>query len=180
MAVKLHIKQIKPVMEISPLLEGRPLLTKFGVKVYDSDELEQVRAEYTETASRDTLEQALAQLMELENNGDKTTEEFYTQRKQLRTKINEESEHQRKLLEEFYKKQVVYIKNATLTDDEGKEIKVDNTENVKAIESLWETPEECLAVLLDIYFGAPSLKDSLSQKIVETILNLPTEDKIKN
>ena len=43
-----------------------------------------------------------------------------------------------------------------------------------------EGPEECLAVLLDTYFGVPSIKDSLSSKIVETVLNLQLDEKAKN
>ena len=51
---------------------------------------------------------------------------------------------------------------------------------VAPIESLWQDAEECLAVLLDTYFEIPAIKDSLSSKIVDTVLNLQLDEKVKN
>ena len=185
MAIKLHVKQVKPFKEISPTIDGKPLSSvKFGITVYESDKLDAIRDQYTSVASNDTLELTLAKLQKLEDSGDKSTEEYYLERANLRAVLENETQNQRDKLDAFYKEQVLFIKGATLeyVDDNGntKEVTITDTRNAQPIESLWEGPEECLAVLLDTYFGVPSIKDSLSSKIVETVLNLQLDEKAKN
>ena len=77
MAIKLHVKQVKPFKEISPTIDGKPLSSvKFGITVYESDKLDAIRDQYTSVASNDTLELTLAKLQKLEDSGDKSTEEY--------------------------------------------------------------------------------------------------------
>lgn len=184
MSVKLHIKQIKPYKEISPSLDGKTLPVKFGIKVYDSSSLDALREEYTSIATNDNLELALAKLQKLEEAGDRTSEEYYTERNSLRSILESETQIQKTKLEDFYKQQVLFIKGASFEYEDAsgnlKDITVADSRMVAPIESLWQDAEECLAVLLDTYFEIPAIKDSLSSKIVDTVLNLQLDEKVKN
>ena len=131
-------------------------------------------------ATNDTLELALAKLTKLEETGDKSSEEFYQTRQEYRLTVEEETQKQVAILNDFYRSQVLFITNAAVETEDGVSIKVDDTRTAKPVESLWESPEECLAVLLDTYFSVPSIRDSLSSSIVETVLNLQLDEKVKN
>lgn len=61
-------------------------------------------------------------------------------------------------------------------------LRVSDTRKAKK-EDFWETPEECLAVLLDAYFQVAPWKSSLSTAFQQAMLNMKTPDlegKIKN
>jgi len=184
MAVKIKVKGIQPVKEFSPMVEGRKMATIFGCKIYNSDELVEIRQEYLSIANDPDLEMALAKLSKLEAEGDRTTPDFYDERGSLRVLVDNKSESQSKALLDFYKKQIVYVKQAALEieTEEGlaKDIRVSDTKSATPIESLWSSPEECLAVLLDTYFGVPAIKDSLFKDIIDTVLNIHTDAKVGN
>lgn len=85
----------------------------------------------------------------------------------------------------FIKKQIVYIKGATLEmydDDKLVEtIAVTDTRTAKPLESFWGSPEECLAVLLDYYFQSLPWKNSFFNAINKALLNVDIKDgAIKN
>jgi hypothetical protein len=184
MAVKIKVKGIQPVKEFSPVVEGRKLATIFGCKIYNSDELGEVRQEYLAIAQDADLEIALAKMSKLEQEGDRTSEDFYSDRANYRSVVDAKADSQVKALTDFYKKQIVYIKQASIEveDENGatKEIRVADTKTATPIESLWASPEECLVVLLDTYFDVPSIKDSLAKDVIDTVLNIHTDAKLGN
>lgn len=182
MAVKIRVKSVKPYKEIT--LDVKNIDAVFGCKVYDSKELKEVRNTFQNLVGNEQAERLIAQLQELETKGDRTSEEFYEQRNYLRTTLDNVTESREQETKEFYKSQILYIRNAVIEveDEKGasKDIRVADTRSVTPVESLWESSDECLAVLLDAYLSIPSLGDSLISKISETILNINLEDKVKN
>lgn len=183
MSIKLRIKNTKPYKEISPELNGKKMNVIFGCKVYETNELPAVRKTFQELASNTELELVLAKLQKLEKEGDKADESFYTEREELRGLVEELSTSNEDALLDFYKEQVIFIKHASLEiDNDGvnKDLSVADTRTAKPVESLWETPNECLVVLLDAYLSVPSLRGSLVNRIADTILNVNTDEKVKN
>lgn len=79
-------------------------------------------------------------------------------------------------LEDFLKEEILYIRkvNLPVTDtDTGEEsfIKVPDTRKAKKVETLWDTSEECLVVLLDAYFQWTSWKVSFIQEVQAALLD---------
>lgn len=182
MSVKLRIKNIKPHVEFSPTLNGKKQSVVFGIRIYDADELEAVREQFKDINSNE-LELASAKLQKHIENGDKASEEFYNERDNLQNQIDSLIRSQSKANLEFYKSHIAFIKNASLeTEEDGviKDIIIADSAKAVKIESLWDTPEECLAVLLDLYFLNIPIRDSLISKIVDTIYNINAEAKVKN
>ena len=183
MAIKIHVKNIKPFKEISPEVQGKKLPVTLGVRVYSSEDLKEMRESFRKLISNPELELYLAKLEKLEKEGDKAEETFYEERKQLQDKIDSLVTNQELLSSQFYKSQILFIKNASIEIEEDGKVKdmiVPDTQTVTPIESLWENPEECLAVLLDAYFSVPPIRDSLVSKITDVILNFQSEAKTKN
>lgn len=184
MAVRLKVKHVKPYKEISPEVGGKKIPTVFGCKVYEASELQEVRKQFQDLMSNPDLELVLAKLQKLEETGDKADESFYEQRAELRSLIDSYSDLKEVETLEFYKRQILFIKHASLeledADGKSKDLSIADSRTVAPVESLWETPDECLAVLLDTYLSVPSLRDSLIDKITNIILNINIEEKIKN
>jgi hypothetical protein len=184
MTVRIRVKQVKPVKEFSPVYEGKKLLTVLGCKVYGKEELAEVRKQFQELVDNSELELAMAKLEKLQVEGDKADESYYEVRKELTNRIQQLSESREVAFEDFYKAQIAYIKNGSLEieleDGTNKDISVGDTRTAQPVESLWDTSDECLAVLLDTYLSTPSLRDSLISNITNIIFSIDTEDRVKN
>lgn len=89
-------------------------------------------------------------------------------------------------LKSFISNEIVYLKdiqNLTLQDESGKEIelKVADTRTAKPNEPLWGTPEECLSVLVDLYFDSTPYRGSLIEAQQRALANVDIKDgEIKN
>jgi hypothetical protein len=89
-------------------------------------------------------------------------------------------------LKNFVCNEIVYLKdiqNLTLQDESGKEIelKVADTRTAKPNEPLWGTSEECLSVLVDLYFDSNPYRGSLIQAQQKALANVDLKDgEIKN
>ena len=183
MTVRIRVKNTQPYKEFSPKLNGRQLVTKFGCKLYDVKELEQVQKEYQALMDNPELEKLLAVLEKLNESGDRTSDEFYIERDNIKARIDVLAEERNNAITNFCKEQVLYIKQASFEvelEDGVKDISVPDTREAKPIESLWETSEECLAVLLDVYLNNTSLRDSLLSDILAIALNVNLEAQLKN
>ena len=82
-----------------------------------------------------------------------------------------------KKFDKFLRDQIVYIKGfegetQDSTDGSVKKLSVTDTRTVKPIETLWDTPEECLVVLLDMYLGSPLYRDSLYNEVVAAVFGI--------
>lgn len=187
MAVLLNIKSVPAYKEITVKVNGVKLPTTFGIKIYPNTKLEEVKKEFSKIALNSELDKAQAELLDLQKSGDKTSDAYYQLRDNLRDRISDLQDlvEQRSLA--FYKQQVLFIKNATLSfaPEEGapeKDVTVADTRTAVELEPLWKTPEECLSVLLDIYFDNSAIGGSLIQEITQYIFNLSleTSEKVKN
>jgi len=78
-------------------------------------------------------------------------------------------------LSSFIKGEIAYLKQIKLdlVDENGatKEITVLDTRTVKPNETLWGTPDECLAVLLDLYLASAPYRVSLISAMQKALLN---------
>lgn len=82
---------------------------------------------------------------------------------------------------------ILYIKNAEVKEVDDETFEVSNTifvkdsRSAKPIEPYWGSPEECLSVLVDMYFGSLPWKGSLITAYVKTLYNIDyKEAELKN
>ena len=89
-------------------------------------------------------------------------------------------------LNKFVKAEIVYMKAAKLElydniKDTTKELSVPDTRTAKPVETLWETSDECLAVLLDLYLASAPYRVSLISAMQKALLNNDySEGELKN
>lgn len=89
-------------------------------------------------------------------------------------------------LDNFIKNEVVYIKQAKLelADSEtgrSSDLVIADTRIAKPNDSLWVTPDECLAVLLDLYLSSSPWRLSLILALQKALFNNDYSDaEIKN
>jgi len=79
-------------------------------------------------------------------------------------------------LDVFIKNEILYMKNLSVPyqDAEGKEktLRILDTRKAAKLETLWETPEQCLAVLLDAYFQWSSWRVSFITAVQTALADL--------
>lgn len=79
-------------------------------------------------------------------------------------------------LDDFIKSEVMYMKGLSVPyqDTEGNEktIRVMDTRKAAKLETLWDTPEQCLAVLLDAYFQWSSWRVSFISAVQTALADL--------
>lgn len=90
-----------------------------------------------------------------------------------------------KELNTFIKNEIVFLKQIKLdlADENGssKELSIADTRTVKPNEGLWESADECLAVLLDMYLGSAPYRLSLITALQKALLNNDySEAEVKN
>jgi len=89
-------------------------------------------------------------------------------------------------IDKFIKSKVLYIKQAKLEihdNETGKDIEliVPDTRKAKPNDDFWETTDECLAALLDLYLSASPWRSSIITAIQKALLNVDYEDgQLKN
>ena len=81
-----------------------------------------------------------------------------------------------KKFDKFLRDQIVYIKGfegetQDSTDGSVKKLSVTDTRTVKPIETLWDTPEECLVVLLDGFLECAPIRVSLQNALTKALVN---------
>lgn len=100
--------------------------------------------------------------------------------------IQEESNLNSETLNKFIKDEIVYLKTAKLelSDSETKttkELLVADTRAAKRVETLWETPDDCLDVLLNLYLASAPYRVSLISSMQKALLNNDYENaEVKN
>ena len=91
------------------------------------------------------------------------------------TSISKDSSMESKELNSFIKNEIVFLKQLKLdlADDNGssKELAITDTRTVKPNEGLWESADECLAVLLDMYLSSAPYRLSLITALQKALLN---------
>jgi hypothetical protein len=153
MAKKLYIKLQTPVIELS-------IEAKDASGIQDTLLIGYKRFEITE--SKDKLEQCQKLILAEENDSSKVSD-----------------------LNNFVKSNISYLKNVNLeiSNDEDKldKLSIDDTRLVLPNDTLWESADECLDVLLDAYLASFPWRVSLILGMQKALLNVDlSEDKTKN
>lgn len=86
------------------------------------------------------------------------------------------------LTDSILKEEIVYIKQMKLSleDEEGKakDLVIVDTRNQKPVEFLWESPEECLSVLVDVLLNSAPYRNSLIDAMIKALLNMKVGDDV--
>lgn len=162
------IKASKPFIEKTVQGKGVKENFKVGVKVYSEADLEPIRKDYLQNVDTKLIARYNAKLKALTENTAISDEEYEEESARLESAIETATKELTNYSKQFYIDNVVYLKNVSITVD-GKDILIQDTRDAKPIESLWSTPEECLAVLLDLYLGSFYFRDSLPLAISKAI-----------
>lgn len=85
----------------------------------------------------------------------------------------------------FIMKEIVYLKNVEVNylDESGKEVKLNvaDTRQIKPVDNLWVTSEDCLTTLLLLYLASAPYRSSISSAMQKALLNNDYEEaEIKN
>lgn len=180
MATRIYVKLQKPTIEMvvkATDASGMSDRLVVAFKRYDSkeaklklEEMQKIQNELYAHAMKDLAEQ----YKHLGDSAPKADE----------PKVTKEKAEQD--LKDFISSEIVYLKdiqNLTLQDESGKEIelKVADTRTAKPNEPLWGTPEECLSVLVDLYFDSNPYRGSLIEAQQKALANVDLKDgEIKN
>jgi hypothetical protein len=172
---KLFIKAQKPSVEKVITAKGVKDNVTVGIKVYSNSEIDTIRKNFQSMLENIKVSRLLREVELVKEDNDLSISETESKLEELYSLIDVYQEEQKDKLHAFYREHVLYLKNASLAyeDDLGKrvDVLVADTREAKDNESLWEKPEKCLPVLLDIFFDSPYYRDSFITTITETILN---------
>lgn len=113
------------------------------------------------------------------------TETKLKQLQQIMQEAMEDENIAKNNIDKFVKDEVVYIKQANLqlADEKGnpKDLNIADTRTAKPIETLWESADECLVVLLDLYLQSAPYRVSLITSLQKALLNNDySEAEVKN
>lgn len=181
--IAISLKKSKPYVEkkIQASLSGKDLPDSItiGVGIYDEDTLKPLREEYNEALDYVNLLRLMNQLKELPSNMRLSDDEFKAEKDRINHDLKVLNEEQIAYQEAFLKKHILFIKNITLdVTEEGKTSKVIiDTRDVKPFESLWDTPEQALVVLLELYLKEPAYRDSLFKVVPKLVFGTDFEEK---
>ena len=184
MAILLSIKAAKPFVERVIKAEGGVDNITVGVRAYSPQEVDTIREDFLSKVNTSKLQRAQAKLDAL--NKDISIDEDIYEAESLRLEsiIREGYKALEEYQNKFCKEHIAYIKNASLTTQEDTTINsilVKDTREAAPIESLCETPEQCLAALLDVYLSSPFYKDSLYRQIPSIVFNTDLKgEQLKN
>jgi hypothetical protein len=167
--MNITIKGIKSFKEQAIKTNGIDFIV--GARVYKSSELKRVRKEYLALLDNRAIT-SLQDQMILE-----TDERVILN---LADDLENLSDQKEKALFDFYKKQIVFLKNISL-DLDGVDLFIPDTRLAEPVEGLWDSPESCLVVLLDLYFEETSIALLLQQAVTTIVFDASyKEEVIKN
>lgn len=105
---------------------------------------------------------------------DRTSDEYYDEKDRLEDELLALQTRRESEIELLHKKAILYLKNVPITviSETGEEVQVIIPDSRTYVdESLWLSPEECRAVLLDIILEDESLRDSIFSKLSNGIFS---------
>lgn len=116
----------------------------------------------------------------------KETEVKFKSLQEILEDIQTENNLNSETLNKFIKDEIVYLKAVKVeTFDKEKEVtkelSIQDTRTAKPVETLWETPDDCLAVLLDYYLASAPYRVSFISAMQKALLNNDYSDaEVKN
>jgi len=114
------------------------------------------------------------ELEELKDNTTLSEDEFNERVEFLETAISGKNDEFMDYQDTFCREHIAYFKNTTVTiTEDGKvtDLLITDSREVKPVESLWDTTEECLVVLLDYFLDEPAYRDSLHKAVSDAIFS---------
>jgi hypothetical protein len=100
--------------------------------------------------------------------------------------IQDENNLNSETLNKFIKDEIVYLKSVKVEvydkeKETTKELSIVDTRTTKPVETLWETPDDCLDVLLGYYLASAPYRVSLISAMQKALLNNDYESaEVKN
>jgi hypothetical protein len=178
--MQLFVKTEKPfVEEIVKSADKKNHIT-VGIRVYKDSERSELLTDIQDTAHAIKIERWQKQIFALQNDVELTDDEIDLKVKELEDKIRNAVNEQKMKYDEFYRTHVLYIKNASITgtkeDGSTIDINIPDTREAKPVESLWESGEECLAALLNVFLESSSYKDSLQKAVFSVVFQTNFEE----
>lgn len=138
-----------------------------GIKAYSASEISD-NLEYFNTELREKYN--LSELYHKYLSSDKNPELWTAE---IQREFEQAAANSLKDQMEWLKQQVLFIKAFTfpIQDEEGKvtNYTVKDSREVTPLDSLWETPDECLAVLLDSLLDEPIFRESILKAIQDGV-----------
>ena len=180
----LKIKTSKPYVERE--VKAKDIDSKFtiGIKVYPVSEGRKLLREYSKLAGVTQASKSIKELEELKDNTELSQEELELKFNEISDTIDNLTTEQSEKFDTFYKKHVLFLKNVSLVLEEDgvdKTMSIPDTREAAPIESLWNTPDECLVVLLNLYLDDGFFRDSLINTITSVIFNIDIKgEELKN
>jgi hypothetical protein len=164
--MKIAIKGAKASKEFPIKVDGVSLTV--GIKVYSVKDLSKIRKEYL----------GILNTKELNELEDKVA--LHPENSSLVEELERLSEAKEAEMTSFYRKHILYIKDAVLETDET-DLIVSDTRDSQPIEGLWKDDKECLNVLLDLYFDNTSIAPLLTNAVTTVVFNSSyKEENLKN
>lgn len=168
MAKQLYVKLQTPTIELLVKAEDSSK-TKAALTVgFKRYEMEQTDLKLEE------LQEILKEHLRLLQLRQKNTEEVSQE------EINEANSQ----ITKFIASEIVYILKAKVdVEEEGKlsELAIPDTRKAKPVEDFWESPDECLAALLEMYLASAPWRSSFVASLQAALLNSNYEEgKAKN
>ena len=169
---KIVLKTQKPLIEKRVQAKDSKDFINVGIKSYSDSELNELRKTFGDPADGIKLQRWIKELENLKDRDDLTDEDIENEVSRLQANIDSVIESQKIDSVKFINENVLYIKNASLLLQDGeftKDLTITDTRDVKPVASLWESPEECLAALLELYLDNASFKDALIKVVTQTV-----------
>jgi len=177
---KLYIKAHKPFVEKIITAKGVKDSVILGIKTYTNNEIDEVRKTFQSLLENVRVTRLLKEIDDLKQDDTISISDAESRLQSLYSEIDSTQEDQKDKLHAFYRGHILFLKSAYLAyeDAAGKkvDVSVTDTRDAKPLEFLWESAEECLPVLLDVYFDSPYYRDSLITSITETIFNYSAKE----
>ena len=183
---KLYIKTEKPFVEITVPAKNNPKeFITLGIKAYKESELNKIRKALRSLTNVSKITKLTKDLTELQQDTDLSEEELNERMEVLYAELDILENIQREKLDSFYKSHILFLKKVSIAyeDESGvtHTLNINDTREAEKVDGLWETSDECLAALLDVYFDSPSYRSSLPNKISGCVFDINFEDeKLKN
>jgi hypothetical protein len=169
---QLSIKSCKPYVETKANKLGSKEFIKVGIAVYKESERDEIRDKYLSEFSTTLLTRWGYELEELAKDTSISEDELEQRTEALERKISLRTKEFGDTKDDFCRKHIAYLKGVSLDlEEDGKvtELLINDTREAKPVDGLWDTPEECLVVLLDIFLDSVYYRSSLHDVVRDAV-----------
>lgn len=164
------------VSVLAPLSENPDHLIILGVALHPHTKNLKVIKDFVKLTDDREINKKQAELRKFlsSETHDRTSDDYYDEKDKLENELLELQTVREDAIEQLHRKTILYLKNVPITviSETGEEIQTIIPDSRTYVdESLWPSPEECRAVLLDIILEDESLRDSIFSKLSNGIFS---------